>query len=82
VYEWVGGKHAQVDLNEVSPLAGLKAKTFIVGQTTLKVVLSKMPMRKHMLSINILLYLSITFDIIDFLAPVILLQLIGIGISV
>jgi hypothetical protein len=31
VYEWVGGKHAQVDLNEVSPLAGLKAKTFIVG---------------------------------------------------
>jgi hypothetical protein len=36
VYEWVGGKHTYVDLTEVSPLVGLRAKTFTVGQTTLK----------------------------------------------
>jgi len=36
VYGWVGGKHACVDLTEVSPLVGLGVGPFIVGQTALK----------------------------------------------
>ncbi|MCI68905.1 auxilin-like protein, partial [Trifolium medium] len=35
VYGWVGGKHACVDLAEVSPLVGLGTEDFIVGHATL-----------------------------------------------
>jgi hypothetical protein len=37
VYGWVGGKHACVNLTEVSPIVGLRAGTFTAGQTVLKV---------------------------------------------
>jgi hypothetical protein len=36
VHEWVGEKHACVDLTEVSPLVGLRSETFIVGQAAVK----------------------------------------------
>ncbi|KAK2456598.1 hypothetical protein QL285_003948 [Trifolium repens] len=41
VYGWVGGKHACVDLTGVSPLVGLRAETFTVGQAARKAALSK-----------------------------------------
>jgi hypothetical protein len=42
MYEWIGEKHACVDLTGVSPLVGLRTEAFTVGQATLKIVLSKM----------------------------------------
>ncbi|PNY12796.1 hypothetical protein L195_g009435 [Trifolium pratense] len=50
----VGGKHACVDLTEVSPLMGLGNRDFTVGQAALKVASSKVakPMRKRVLTIN------------------------------
>ncbi|KAK2413652.1 hypothetical protein QL285_036340 [Trifolium repens] len=42
VYGWVGGKHACVDLTEVSPLVGLTTEDFTVGQAALKAASSKM----------------------------------------
>jgi hypothetical protein len=41
LYEWVGGKHACVDLTGVSPLVGLTIGDFTVGQAVLKVASSK-----------------------------------------
>jgi hypothetical protein len=53
------GKHACVDLIEVSALVGLGVGDFTVGQAALKVVSCKWPnMRKHVMTINILLYHS------------------------
>jgi hypothetical protein len=41
VYGCIGGKHACVDLTGVSPLVGLRAWTFTVGQADLKAASSK-----------------------------------------
>jgi len=41
VYEWVRGKHAYVDLNDVSSLVGLAIRAFAVGHATQKDVSSK-----------------------------------------
>nr|GEV45597.1 auxilin-like protein [Tanacetum cinerariifolium] len=38
VFGWVRGKHACVDLTEVSPLVGLSSRGFTAGQTALKAV--------------------------------------------
>ncbi|MCI45966.1 auxilin-like protein, partial [Trifolium medium] len=35
-YEWIGGKHACVDLTGVSPYVGLTTGDFTVGQAALK----------------------------------------------
>jgi hypothetical protein len=54
---WVGGKHACVDLTEVSPLVGLGVGGFTVERAALKATSSKMSnMRKRALTINTFLY--------------------------
>jgi hypothetical protein len=40
IYRWIGGRHACMDLIEVSLLVRLRADAFIVGQANLKVVSS------------------------------------------
>ncbi|MCH87251.1 auxilin-like protein [Trifolium medium] len=69
VYGWVGGKHACVNLTEVSPLVGLTAETFTVGQTALKVASSKVTKHEKTYSINQHAFILFTFDTFDFLAP-------------
>jgi len=63
VYGWIGGKHACVDLTEVSTLVGLGTEVITMGQTTLKPLQTKWSnMRKHLSITNILLYhLRLTF---------------------
>ncbi|GKA07808.1 hypothetical protein Tco_0687032 [Tanacetum coccineum] len=43
VFEWVGGKHACVDLTGVSPLVGLRDNGFVAGQAALKAESCKNP---------------------------------------
>ncbi|MCI19690.1 auxilin-like protein, partial [Trifolium medium] len=68
VYGWVGGKHACVDLTGVSSLVGLRTKTFIVGQTALKVDSSKVAKHKKACTHNQHVFISFAFDTFDFLA--------------
>lgn len=42
VYEWVGGKHACADLNDVSLQLGLRDGDFTMAHAAFKVALSKM----------------------------------------
>nr|GEV97800.1 putative reverse transcriptase domain-containing protein [Tanacetum cinerariifolium] len=57
VFGWVGGKHACVDLTEVSPLVGLSSRCFTAGQAALKAASSKVTTtRKHAWKINTCLF--------------------------
>jgi hypothetical protein len=68
VYGWVGGKHACVDLTEVSPLVGLMAGTFTVGQTTLKAASSKVAKHEKTCFDNQHAFIPFAFDTFGFLA--------------
>jgi hypothetical protein len=52
VYGWVGGKHACVDLTEVSPLVGLTTGEFTVGQAALKAASNKAAKHEKVYSDN------------------------------
>nr|GEV34127.1 auxilin-like protein [Tanacetum cinerariifolium] len=41
IFGWVGGKHAYVDLNGVSPLVDLSSRGFTTGQAALKAISCK-----------------------------------------
>ena len=69
VYGWVGGKHACVDLTDVSPLVGLGVMVFTVGQAALKVMSSKVSKHEKACSDNQHLFIPFVFDIFVFLAP-------------
>jgi len=69
VYRWVDGKHACVDLTEVSPLVGLGAGPFTVGQTTLKAASNKVAKHEKACSDNQHVFIPFAFDIFCFLAP-------------
>nr|ABD32857.1 hypothetical protein MtrDRAFT_AC149038g20v2 [Medicago truncatula] len=69
MYEWVGGKHACVDLTGVSPLVGLGVGPFSVGQTTLKVASSKVTKHGKVCSDNQHVFIPFDFDTFGFQAP-------------
>ena len=69
VYEWVGGKHACVDLTEVSPLVGLGVGPFTVVQATLKAASSKVAKHEKACSDNQHAFIQFAFDTFGFLAP-------------
>ncbi|GAU47853.1 hypothetical protein TSUD_404300 [Trifolium subterraneum] len=69
VYEWVGGKHACVDLTEVLPLVGVTTEDFTVGQTTLKAASSKVAQYEIACSNNQHAFIPFAFDTFGFLAP-------------
>jgi hypothetical protein len=69
VYGWVGGKHACVDLTGVSPLVGLRAGTFTVGQAALKVASCKVAKHEKACSDNQHAFIPFAFDTFGFLAP-------------
>ncbi|KAK2446469.1 hypothetical protein QL285_017276 [Trifolium repens] len=69
VYEWVGGKHACVDLTGVSPLVGLGTMTFTAGQTTLKAASCKVVKHEKTCSDNQHCFIPFAFDTFGFLAP-------------
>ena len=69
VYGWVGGKHVCMDLTGVSPLVGLRAETFAVGQTSLKAASSKMAKDEKMCFHNQQAFISFAFDTFGFIAP-------------
>ena len=62
---WVGGKHARVDLTEVSPLVGVGA--FMVGQTTLKAASSKVAKHEKACYDNQHAFIPFAFDTFGFL---------------
>jgi len=69
VYGWIGGKHACVDLTEVSPLVEIGVRAFAVGHATLKVASNKMIKHEKTCSDNQHAFISFAFDIFGFLAP-------------
>ena len=58
-----------MDLTEVSSLVGLMTGTFTVGQTTLKVVSSKLAKHEKTCSSNQHAFVSFAFDTFGFLSP-------------
>nr|GEW76883.1 putative exostosin-like protein [Tanacetum cinerariifolium] len=46
VFGWVGGKHACMNLTEVSPLLGLSSRGFTAGQAALKAVSCKVTLHE------------------------------------
>ncbi|GJV62123.1 hypothetical protein Tco_1468223 [Tanacetum coccineum] len=46
IFRWVGGKHACVDLNGISPLVGLSSRGFTVGHAALKAASCKVTKHK------------------------------------
>jgi len=69
VYGWVCGKHACVDLTEVSPLVGLGVRPFIVEQTALKAASNKVAKHEKACSDNQHAFIPFAFDTFGFLAP-------------
>jgi len=68
VYGWVGGKHACVDLTEVSPLVGLRVGAFTVGHSALKAASSKVTKHEKACSDNQHTFIPFAFDAFGFLA--------------
>ncbi|KAK2435305.1 hypothetical protein QL285_020378 [Trifolium repens] len=69
VYDWVGGKHACVNLIGVSPLVGLTTGDFTVGQAALKAASSKVAKHERECSENQHVFIHFAFDTFGFLAP-------------
>jgi len=69
VYGWVGGKHAYVDLTEVSQLVGLGVGPFTVGQATLKAASSKVAKHEKACYDNQHAFIPFAFNTFGFLAP-------------
>ncbi|KAL8165980.1 hypothetical protein V2J09_007479 [Rumex salicifolius] len=61
---WVNGKHACVDLTEVSPLAGIVHDTFTVGQAALRIVSEAVELLKRVQKVihsNVIILRSMDF---------------------
>lgn len=69
VYELVGKKHICVGLTRDSPLLWLRTKSFIMSQSTLKVVSSKVVKHEEACSDNQLAFIPFVFDTFGFPAP-------------
>ncbi|GJS29937.1 putative reverse transcriptase domain-containing protein [Tanacetum coccineum] len=69
VFEWVGGKHACVDLIEVSPLVGLSGRGFTVGQAALKAASCKVTKHEKSCIENQHVFIPFAFDTFGFLTP-------------
>jgi hypothetical protein len=69
VYGWIGGKHACVNLTEVSPLVGLRTEDFIAGQAAFKAASIKVVKHEKMCSDNQHTFIPFTFDTFEFLTP-------------
>ncbi|GKC35025.1 hypothetical protein Tco_1047409 [Tanacetum coccineum] len=69
VFEWVGGKHACVDLTGVSPLVGLSSRGFTVGQAALKAASCKVAKHEKACIKNQHVFIPFAFDTFGFLAP-------------
>nr|GEX68040.1 putative reverse transcriptase domain-containing protein [Tanacetum cinerariifolium] len=69
VFRWVGGKHACVDLNGVSPLVRLSSKGFTVGQATLKAASCKVTKHEKACIENQHVFIPFALDTFAFLAP-------------
>jgi hypothetical protein len=67
MYEWVGGKHACIDLTGVSPLMGLRVGDFIVGRASLKAASSKTVKHEKTCSNNQHAFIRFAFDTFGFL---------------
>lgn len=68
VYEWVGGKHACVNLTRVSSLVGLRTGGFTVGQTTFKAASCKVAKHERASFDNQHAFIPFVFETLDFLA--------------
>ncbi|GKD11573.1 hypothetical protein Tco_1195980 [Tanacetum coccineum] len=69
IFGWVGGKHACVDLTEVSPLVGLSSRGFTVGQAALKATSCKVAKHEKACIENQHVFIPFAFDTFGFLAP-------------
>ncbi|GJX36638.1 hypothetical protein Tco_0248195 [Tanacetum coccineum] len=69
VFEWVGGKHACVNLIGVSPLVGLSSQGFIVGQAALKAASCKVTKHEKTCIESQHVFIPFAFDTFGFLAP-------------
>nr|GEX39437.1 auxilin-like protein [Tanacetum cinerariifolium] len=68
VFGWVGGKHACVDLTEVSPLVGLSSWGFTAGQAALKAASCKVTKHEKTCIENQNVFIPFAFDTFGFLA--------------
>ena len=68
-FEWVGGKHACVDLTGVFPLVGLGSRGFTAGQAALKAASGKMTKHEKACIENQHVFIPFAFDTFGFLAP-------------
>ncbi|GJS68950.1 putative reverse transcriptase domain-containing protein [Tanacetum coccineum] len=69
VFRWVGGKHACVDLTEVSPLVRLSSRGFTAGQAALKAASCKVTKHEKACIKNQHVFIPFAFDTFGFLAP-------------
>ncbi|GKA12065.1 hypothetical protein Tco_0691611 [Tanacetum coccineum] len=69
VFDWVGGKHACVDLTGVSPLVGLSSRGFTVDQAALKAASCKVAKHEKACIENQHVFIPFAFDTFGFLAP-------------
>ncbi|GKD41187.1 hypothetical protein Tco_1261394 [Tanacetum coccineum] len=69
VFGWVGGKHACVDLTEVSPLVRLSSRGFTAGQAALKAASCKVTKHEKACIENQHVFIPFASDTFGFLAP-------------
>nr|GEU71304.1 auxilin-like protein [Tanacetum cinerariifolium] len=69
IFEWVGRKHACVDLIGVSPLLGLSSQGFTVGHAALKVASCKVTKHEKTCIENQHVFVLFTSDNFGFLEP-------------
>ncbi|GKB51930.1 hypothetical protein Tco_0902683 [Tanacetum coccineum] len=68
-HNMVGGKHACVDLTEVSPLIGLSSQGFTTSQTALKAASCEVTKHEKTCIENQHVFIPFAFDTFGFLAP-------------
>jgi hypothetical protein len=68
VYGWIEGRQACVELTGVSPLVGLMADAFTIGQAAFKAGSNKVAKHEKSCSDNQHAFIQFLFDIFDFLA--------------
>lgn len=68
VYDWIGEKHACVNMTRVYPLVGPNIENFTMGQTTLEVCLKKSGQHKKKTCFdNQHIFITFIFDTFNFL---------------
>nr|GEV01185.1 putative reverse transcriptase domain-containing protein [Tanacetum cinerariifolium] len=68
-FGWVGGKHACVDLNVISPLVGLSSRGFTADQAALKAASGKVTKHEKACIKNQHVFIPFAFDTFGFLPP-------------